>query len=141
MENATERSASVAGQDLQVGDNQIRFGDKNLKLLLSSRALQALHRKDQQSHIDIELELYFSCLIRKRVNIREQAQTDAAMNTTVNENVSISFRPVMTKVCRVADVVDEPDIESLPIIDPARFTPKWVSLDYKNKQWTGDFGF
>lgn len=141
MTSLNTNQTGVAGQILQQGDNQVQFGDKSLRLSLSSRAFEALNRKHQQAHIDIELELYFSCLIRKRVNIREQAQTDAVINTDVNEHMSISFRPVMTKVCKASDVVGEPDIESLPIINPVRFTPNWVSLDYKNEQWTGDFGF
>jgi hypothetical protein len=141
MNSTNEQQPGMAGQQLQPGDNQVQFGDKTVKLSLSARALQALNSMELQTHIDVELELYFSCLIRKRVNIRERAQSDAVMNASVNENLSISFRPVMTKVCRVSDVVGEPDTERLPIINPARFTPNWVSLDYKNRQWTGDFGF
>lgn len=141
MNNMLANQEKIAGQHLHSGDNQILFGEKLLKLSLSSRAMKALQSNDQQAHINIELELYFSCLIRKRVNIREQARTDAIFNTDINEKLSISFRPVMTKVCKMSDVVGEPDIENLPILNPKRFTPNWVSLDYKNKQWVGEFGF
>ncbi len=47
----------------------------------------------------------------------------------------------MTKVCQVSDVAGEPDIEPLPIVKPERFTPNWLSLDYKNGQWLGEFGY
>lgn len=139
MTDSLAHHSEIPGQNLEVGDNQILFGSKMLNLSLSARAMQALNAEHQPAHI--ELELYFSCLIRKRVNIREQPQADALLNTAVSKNLSISFRPVMTKVCRVSDVVGEPDIERLPIIDPVRFTPNWLSLDYKNKQWIGEFGF
>lgn len=143
MNHALKNQAEISGQDLQAGDNQIQFGEKLLKLSLSPRAIKTLKSNEAQAHIDIELELYFSCLIRKKVNIREQARDDSIFNIGVNENLSISFRPVMTKVCKVSDVAEgsEPDIENLPILNPARFIPNWVSLDYKNKQWVGEFGF
>ena len=124
--NELESSALVAhssvNQLLGSGLHKVNFGKRILQLSLSSRATRAMAEKDE--HIDVELELYFSCLIRKRVNIRQQPRTDAILKTTVNEFLSISFRPVMTKVCKISDVTGEPDIEPLPIIKPERFTPR-----------------
>lgn len=140
MASVLERQCSTS-QFPSPGLHKIKFGKKLLQLSLSVRAVRAMATLDQQGRIDVELELYFSCLIRKRVNIRRQARADAIFKTAVNNFLSISFRPVMTKVCQVSDVTDEPDVEPLPIIKPERFTPNWLSLDYKNGQWLGDFGY
>ncbi len=139
----TQSSTSLL---LDSGLHNISFDKKILKLSLSSRAARAMADQGQdgpgqEGHIDVELELYFSCLIRKRVNIRQQPRADAIFKTAVNDFLSISFRPVMTKVCLVSDAVGEPDIEPLPIVKPERFTPNWLSLDYKNGQWQGEFGY
>jgi len=140
MASVLERQCST-NQFPSPGLYKIKFDRKLLQLSLSVRAARAMADQDQQGHIDVELELYFSCLIRKRVNIRRQPRADAIFKTAVNNYLSISFRPVMTKVCQVSDVAGEPDVEPLPIVKPERFTPNWLSLDYKNGQWLGEFGY
>jgi len=131
----------ITGAIFEPGDNTIRLGNKSVRLSLSQSAARMLSSNETQPHVDIELELYFSCLIRKRVNVRAQSRPDTILSSDVTRNLSISFRPVTTKFCRMSDVHGEPDIESMPIKDPGRFVPKWVSLDYRHGQWTGEYGF
>ncbi|MDH4200811.1 MAG: hypothetical protein OEV66_10570 [Spirochaetia bacterium] len=92
--------------------------------------------------LNVELELYFSCLIRKRVLFREQALPDAIGIPSNIENLAIQFRPVMTKACLIGDL-DEQDtaVEKFPIVRAERFFPKWFKLDYKKGKWNGEFGY
>jgi hypothetical protein len=87
------------------------------------------------------MELYFSCFIRKRVYFRDVGREDVAMRALLAGRVSVSFRPVMTQACRVAEAGDAPDLEALPLVRATPFTPKWLALDYAKGRWSGSFGF
>jgi hypothetical protein len=85
----------------------------------------------------VEMELYFSCLIRKAV--RFGAEAEAANFVFANPQLKIGFRPVMTSSCNVNDFKDEPPVTDFPIVKPEAYVPKRLTLDYKNGNWIGDF--
>jgi len=121
------------------GRARIKLGEREVELRLSPPAERALHAR--RVPLDIELELYFSCFLRKRVNFLEQAHDDAASRAQLTNKVSVSFRPVMTRACHVHDVTQAPDLEPLPLVRTHSFTPKWLTLDYAGGSWSGEFGF
>jgi hypothetical protein len=122
-----------------MSSTRIALGSRELELRCTSRASAALAAAREP--LDIELELYFSCLIRKRVQVRREARTDVAARGRVNEQVTVSFRPVMTKACGVHDVAGAPDLESIPLVRETAFTPKWLALDFRHGDWVGEFGY
>lgn len=85
----------------------------------------------------VEMELYFSCLIRKAVRFGGDAQ--AANFVTAAPHLKVGFRPVMTKACNVKDFEVEPPVEDFPIVKPEAFVPKRLTIDYKAGKWSGDF--
>jgi hypothetical protein len=85
----------------------------------------------------VEMELYFSCLIRKAVRFGRDAQ--AGNFSTASPRLKIGFRPVMTKVCKVSDFEGEPPLEAFPIAKPQAFVPKRLTIDYQAGKWIGDF--
>jgi len=85
----------------------------------------------------VEMELYFSCLIRKAVRFGGDAQ--AGNFVSAGPLLKIGFRPVMTKACNVRDFEVEPPVEDFPIVKPEAFVPKWLMIDYKGGKWSGDF--
>ena len=87
----------------------------------------------------IEMELYFSCLLRKQVRFGEQAYSRDFV--TVTPQMKVAFRPVMTKVCSSESFDDAPPLEDFPIVNPAAFVPHWLKIDYRHGQWQGEFGF
>lgn len=117
----------------------LQLGARRLDLRFSPRAARQL--QVQRDPLDIEMELYFSCLIRKRLVFHASARADAAARARLTDRVSVSFRPVMTKACSVRDVVGAPDVETMALVRPAAFTPKWLALDYVRGQWSGEYGF
>lgn len=117
---------------------RIRLGDRELELRLTPRARAALAAL--RAPLDIELELYFSCLLRKRVHFLAAPRRDVACRATLTDKVSVSFRPVMTRACAV-QAVDVPQLEYLPLARPGAFTPKWLALDHRAGRWLGEFGF
>ncbi len=85
----------------------------------------------------VEMELYFSCLIRKAVRFGRDAQ--AGNFAEAGPHLKIGFRPVMTRACRVSDVEGEPPLEDFPIVKPQAFVPKRLSIDYGRGKWIGEF--
>lgn len=85
----------------------------------------------------VEMELYFSCLIRKTVRFNRQSSLRYAVFVT--PKLTVGFRPVMTKVCKVSEVEGEPPLEDFNIVKPEAFVPKKLFIDFKRGQWLGEF--
>jgi len=100
----------------------------------ADRALSGLNKP-----LAVEMELYFSCLIRKKVRFNEKAHSREFV--PVNDRLGIAFRPVMTRACKVDDEQGEAPLEDFHITNPAAFVPHWLKIDFRNNEWTGEFGF
>ena len=87
----------------------------------------------------VEMELYFSCLIRKRV--RTFDNPDVQGSVAVNDKLAVRFHPVMSQRCEVEDNLDGPPLTDFPIVHGERFSPTWLEIDYRDGQWGGEFGY
>lgn len=114
----------------------IEFLGKSISLTVTPPAERALQQRN--TPLQVEMELYFSCLIRKAVRFYE-AVSDRGV--PVNESLSLSFRPVMTKQCGLDFSGDEPALTDFPIKQPERYIPHWLHIDYRNRKWHGEFGY
>ena len=111
---------------------------KSLKLTISERAQAQLDRRTEP--LLLEMELYFSCLVRKRVYVREYI--DAEDIASLNNKLSVRFRPVVTQSCAMREVVrDNPPVMDMPIVKPERYYPHWLTLDYRRGKWLAEFGY
>lgn len=117
--------------------SQITLQDRPIQISLTSAAEAALSKTQQP--LLAEMELYFSCLIRKQVRFYSGRQSDDA--AAVGERLAVRFRPVMTQSCGSDYEGDEPPLTDFPIVDAARFIPHWLNIDYRNGEWTGEFGY
>lgn len=122
-----------------MGPSSLQLGDRVLELRLSPSAAWAL--REQRDRLDIEMELYFSNLVAKRVHFRAAGRPDVAARTHLTDAVSVSFRPVVTESCWVRDVDTAPEVETLSLGGTAPFSPRWLALDYDDGCWSGRFGF
>jgi hypothetical protein len=111
----------------------------SIKLITTKAAERNLLQLDRP--LDVQLELLFSCVIRKRVLFRIPEGIVTYPMANGDERVNICFRPVMTKVCLVSDVEDVPDMEDFPIQRINAFMPRWLQLDFRKGEWRGDFGW
>ncbi|MHB1951900.1 MAG: hypothetical protein ACYCQK_10555 [Acidiferrobacteraceae bacterium] len=102
----------------------------------SAAAERALNARS--APLRVEMELYFSCMIRKRVRFEEQVRSVDLV--PAGARLQIAFRPVMTRACAVADY-DEVPLTDFPIINASAFVPHWLTLDFKGQVWSGTFGF
>ena len=115
-----------------------RLVNRDLEVRLSTAASAALARRD--TPLVVEMELYFSCLIRKRVRFLSVPHPDAFC-ASVDERLTVCFRPVMTRQCALSDVEGAPELEAFPIQRPEAFLPKWLALAFRRGAWSGEFGF
>lgn len=100
----------------------------------AERALQALPRP-----LLVEMELYFSCLIRKQLRIHtDQAPKDG--DTRVGDKLCLRFRPVMSEACHGSIHDGPPPLTDFPIANDG-FSPRWLELDYKSGEWQGEYGW
>jgi hypothetical protein len=119
-------------------DWMVSLWGKPFKLSISNKAQAQLDRRTIP--LLLEMELYFSCLVRKRVYVRDHtSEKDAA---ALSDKLSVSFRPVVTQSCAMREVErDNPPVMDMPIVKPERYFPHWLTLDYKRGKWLAEFGY
>ena len=111
---------------------------KSLQLTISERAQAQLDRRAKP--LLLEMELYFSCLVRKRVYVREHVNGEDV--AALSDKLSVSFRPVVTQTCAMREVErDNPPVMDMPIVKPERYFPHWLTLDYRRGKWLAEFGY
>jgi hypothetical protein len=115
----------------------IELQGKQVRVALSFRAQQELARRAVP--LVVEMELYFSCLIRKAVRFGELSAGREA--TLVNENLYLRFRPVGSRSCGAKLSEGPPPLEDFPVVNPGAYTPDWVEIDYRRGEWVGRFGY
>jgi len=112
-------------------------GPLKLQLTTSAqRALDGLH-----DPLIVELELLFSCLLRKRVKFPGVAPAGSSPLDVSQPKLAVYFHPVVTRHCRLDDIEGETPSDTLPLTKPEAFVPHWVRLDYRDNAWHGEFGY
>lgn len=112
---------------------------KSLKLRLSHQARTRLSQLAEP--LQVELELLFSCLVRKRVNFNDKAHSDGIEMSCDEANVQIHFRPVVNRSCAIEEVHGEQEKIAIEVKKPAAFMPRWLALDFRGGHWVGEFGW
>jgi hypothetical protein len=115
--------------------NTIEILGKKVRVEWSSSADKKM--QDLAEPLLVEMELYFSCLIRKAVRFGRDAH--AGSFALAAPRLKVGFRPVMTKVCKLSDFEGDPPLEDFPIVKPEAFVPKRLTIDYRGGEWKGEF--
>ncbi|MEN8168818.1 MAG: hypothetical protein ABFS08_01170 [Pseudomonadota bacterium] len=119
---------------------EITISGKPVQVELSPAASHAMQQRTEP--LLAEMELYFSCLVRKKVRFHSANESRDAERVFVNEQLVVSFRPVMTQSCSVDSVESAaPPVTDFPITTPAAFVPHWLRIDFSDNQWQGEFGY
>ena len=123
-------------------NHSIELLGKSVDVTISEAARNALSRRTKP--LAVEMELYFSCLIRKQVRFTDAGNSvdeKSPLETRLNDRMRIRFRPVMTKACGKDYEGDEPPLTDFPITNTKAYIPHWLNIDYKNDAWVGNFGY
>lgn len=118
------------------------MAEKRFELRIEKRASKALAQRPDP--LEVEMELLFSCLIRKRVLFMKPHHPNAIDIPCADTRLRVRFRPVMTKVCMMSEVVNvtNAEVEGFSMSRERVFTPKWLRIDFDKKgSWIGDFGW
>lgn len=105
--------------------NSVEMLGKHIQCEISRNAEQQLRFSDVPLYL--EMELYFSCMIRKQVNVREHMSedVDVKFSAQYSDNLRVGFRPVMTKSCSISSCEgDKLSLSNFPI--------RTLSLIYQN---------
>lgn len=116
---------------------QTTLNGKALQIRLSPSAERALAARNKP--LLAEMELYFSCLIRKQVRFHETPTN--ADTVAANKNLHVRFHPVMSQACSIKDNPEGPPLSDFPIVSGERFSPRWLEIGFINGEWQGDFGY
>ena len=111
---------------------------RQLRLNISRSASARLAQRS--TPLLLEMELYFSCLVRKRVHVRESAAGFDVIE--LGEKLRVWFRPVVTRTCAISECEPgRPPVTDMPVTGPERYFPHWLTLDYRHGQWHAMFGY
>ena len=116
---------------------QLTVGDRSLDVELSSAAGSHLARRDRP--LLAELEILFSCLVRKQVNFRDLTDDDEAV--FISDKLSIIVRPVLFELCAKDEGESHPPIVDMPAVDVSRLIPHHLTIDFVDGEWSGSFSF
>lgn len=128
MPNALPRGDSTA---------TVSVNGKPMTVVWTRAAAQKLAERSRP--LVIELELYFSCLVKKFVHFHDEAPGRAT--TRVTDKLHLYFRAVTSTACTM-DVAEalgrQPEIE-LDSDAVRRLAPKRVALDFDKRRWVAAF--
>jgi len=131
---------------------QLTFHDKVVDIALSKSAMQQSEKLD--SDLLIEIQIYFSCLLGKRLAFYSEQPLKGAWQLSADEfsdvlknaqklsdNLYVRFNTVMTKDCPVGDYPGPPPVTDFTINNQKPYVPCWLNIDYKGGQWAGQYGW
>jgi len=108
---------------------------KRMAIMYSRRAEKAL---SQRSHpLIAELQLYFTCVVQKRVNFHEKSELETI---TASPQLEIAYHTVQSDACEPVEFAKKhPVKKELNSRGAQSMRPSLFKIDYKQGQWTGDF--
>ncbi len=133
-------------------DVKLNFHNKAVNVNLSKSARQK--SQQQKGKLIIEIQVYFSCLLGKRLAYYsaekiagawqlEQDIFDGMLQDAqpISDSIFIRFNTVMTKHCPVSDYAGPPPVTDFTIKNQKPYVPDWLDLDFKDGYWCGGFGW
>lgn len=131
---------------------QLIFHEKPMDIKLSESGL--LQNQALTSPLIIEIQIYFSCLLGKRLAFYTKHEMQGAWQVEpdqfssmledskqLTDNIYIRFNTVMTKACSVSDYVGPPPVTDFTIKNQKPYVPSWLNIDFTDDQWSGEYGW
>lgn len=114
----------------------VKLNGYKLYVSWTRRAANVMQQRRQP--LLIEMQLYFSCVVQKRVLFHDEDDNDYV---AVNENLQVCFRPVQALSCDPEQFAKQHPVKG-QLSSPAatRMFPTRLSVDYAKGQWQGVFG-
>lgn len=115
----------------------VQINRRSLEIRWTERAERELDIREQA--LIVELQLYFSCVVKKRVLFHQRA---GFATTRVDERLQIAFHAVASAVCDPNEfALNHPAGRDLSPGPAARMVPNVVEIDYRSGHWEGQFRY
>ena len=126
------------------GQATVKINGRDVLVEWTRAAGTALAQRDRP--LLVEVELYFSCLVKKFVHFHESAGPNAARGhelAVVSPQLSVFFRPVMSTACSMDEAErlgrqPETDIDTGAV---RKLAPRRIHIDRSRKGWSGQAWF
>jgi len=113
----------------------VMLRDKPFEVEWTNRAQRALERRD--TPLVIEMQLYFSCVVKKRVLFHDSYDLDAI---SINDEITIAFRTVESTTCDPIEFAQKfPVKREFESTAAAKMRPKYLLVDHVHGKWTGEY--
>ena len=115
----------------------VRINQREVGVRWTERAERELQQRSKP--VIVELQLYFSCVVKKRVLFHQHAEFDT---TVVNRNLELAFQPIASAACDPREfAASYPRGKSLSRGMAARMVPRAVEIDFRQGRWEGQFTY
>ncbi len=113
----------------------ISFHGAELEVVWTRRAEHELKKRERP--LIIEMQLYFSCVVKKRVLFHEKT---ADNSVPVTQGIAVQFRAVQASSCDPVEFARHyPVAQTLTSNAAMRMRPHRMELDFRRGQWCGEF--
>ncbi len=113
----------------------VRLNGRDVEVRWTARADRALRARREP--LVIELQLYFSCVVQKRVLFHADYPGGSV---EVRPGFEIAFRPLAAAACDPVEfAASHPPGRDLGDGAAARMVPQRVDIDFRNRAWEGQF--
>ncbi len=109
--------------------------NKRVEVKWTRRADKALNSR--RSSLTIEMQIYFSCVVKKRVLFHDNPDLSAV---DINDKLRITSRTVQSGSCDAVEFAKNyPVKDELTTSGAKKMLPSLLCIDYVNEQWVGEF--
>lgn len=122
---------------LDLSASTVSINGKAVSVECTETAAQAL--AERSAPLVLELELYFSCLVKKFVHFHDEAPGRTTVD--VSDKLQLYFRAVTSTACtiEVAERLGRQPESELETAVARKLAPKRVRLDRVAGQWSAEF--
>lgn len=115
--------------------DNIEIRGKKMAIHYSKRAERALNNREKS--LIAELQLYFTCVVQKRVLFHEETKHETIK---VNPKLEVIYHALESDSCDPTEFAEKHPVKrELKSKAAQRMRPSSLQIDFKNDQWSGEF--
>ena len=117
----------------------IIINGKTLCIEWTDRADSVL--RERKHPLNIEMELYFSCMVKKIVIFHESHKSKLDQNKlySITDQIKVWFHPVISHACDIGDATHQQPTMDVDVKNLHNYYPKKLKIDFRDNRWEGRF--
>lgn len=117
---------------------RLMLRDNPLRVSWTARAERQLQQLN--APLLAEMQLYFSCVVKKRVLFHQTPPAAELEWLGVNDQLQVAFRAVQATSCNPLEFAENfPVQQEFETLGASKMHPKSLQLDYMDGAWVGEF--